>query len=49
MYFIESALKNGGDPAKNFLFSPILTPDHILSKFPPTTCLICEIDSLRDF
>jgi acetyl esterase/lipase len=37
-----------GNPSKNPLLSPVLAPDWILKKFPPTRILACEADPLRD-
>ena len=33
---------------KEYLVSPLYTPDEILAKFPSTVIISCEIDSLRD-
>jgi len=47
-YCLHSFTKNGGNPARNPLLSPIVASDEILSAFPPTRIMVCEVDPLRD-
>jgi acetyl esterase/lipase len=48
MYICSAIMRKGGNPAKNFLLSPIYTPLSVLKEFPPTRMLIAEIDPVRD-
>ena len=45
---MKSFTRNGGDPSINPLMSPVVAPDSILKKFPPTKIIACEADPLRD-
>lgn len=38
----------GGDNEKNILLSPLLAPDEMLKRFPPSKIMVVENDPLRD-
>lgn len=41
-------LTESNHPEKDYMISPLYTPDSILEKFPPTWILACERDPLHD-
>ena len=45
---LDYYVPEGQNPGKNYYISPLVTPDYILDKFPPTEIFICERDPLRD-
>jgi acetyl esterase/lipase len=47
-FCLKACVQNIGNLSKNVLASPNSASDEVLSKFPPTRMLICEIDAIRD-
>lgn len=41
-------LEKDDKPTRDFMISPLYTPDHILKEFPKTYLLICEKDPMHD-
>lgn len=49
MYFsLGCFTRNGGRSDKNCLMSPLIAPDAMLRRMPPTKFMVAEVDSLRD-
>lgn len=44
----QCLLDENDDAKKNFMLSPVYTPDEILDKFPKTYIMICQKDPLHD-
>ena len=47
-FCLTSFSKNGGNSRINPLMSPVVAPESILKKFPPTRIFACEACPLRD-
>lgn len=48
MMVCQFYLEPDDKPQKDFMISPICTPDNILKQFPRTYLLLCEKDPLHD-
>jgi len=48
LFAVACFARNGGNPDKNCIFSPLLAPDAMLKKLPPCRIMVAENDCLRD-